>query len=264
MLFLSTPSARRATSQDSTKKPACLFLSTPSARRATHPVFRPRLLVAISIHALREEGDLHPVFRPRLLVAISIHALREEGDQYSGSRRPSLNQFLSTPSARRATPDIGGGIQDYTISIHALREEGDCCFFAAVVVLVISIHALREEGDQPRILPTVQRIQFLSTPSARRATPDRFFQSSGELISIHALREEGDVFSPHLRGRGGKISIHALREEGDLRQKTSMWIPSISIHALREEGDAKLPQKLSLPPEFLSTPSARRATQQGC
>ena len=34
-------------------------------------------------------------------------------------------EFLSTPSARRATPDIGGGIQDFTISIHALREEGD-------------------------------------------------------------------------------------------------------------------------------------------
>ena len=34
----------------------------------------------ISIHALREEGDLHPVFRPCFLVSISIHALREEGD----------------------------------------------------------------------------------------------------------------------------------------------------------------------------------------
>ena len=34
----------------------------------------------ISIHALREEGDLVAIIRPRLLVAISIHALREEGD----------------------------------------------------------------------------------------------------------------------------------------------------------------------------------------
>ena len=58
-LFLSTPSARRATSvarcsRELTEE----FLSTPSARRATaHPVgqlFRRR----ISIHALREEGDL--------------------------------------------------------------------------------------------------------------------------------------------------------------------------------------------------------------
>ena len=100
------------------------FLSTPSARRAT-PV-----------------GDALPV-----VPSISIHALREEGDGPSrsflpgcryfyprpprGGRRGSLTAFLSlfiflsTPSARRATPDIGGGIQDFTISIHALREEGD-------------------------------------------------------------------------------------------------------------------------------------------
>ena len=35
-----------------------LFLSTPSARRATVAVVRPGLLVTISIHALREEGDV--------------------------------------------------------------------------------------------------------------------------------------------------------------------------------------------------------------
>ena len=33
------------------------FLSTPSARRATHSVFCPCFLIAISIHALCEEGD---------------------------------------------------------------------------------------------------------------------------------------------------------------------------------------------------------------
>ena len=34
----------------------------------------------ISIHALREEGDLYPVEGDGL-VGISIHALREEGDE---------------------------------------------------------------------------------------------------------------------------------------------------------------------------------------
>ena len=56
-----------------------LFLSTPSARRATaHAV---RLIAAglISIHALREEGDGPNLFH-QLLYRISIHALREEGD----------------------------------------------------------------------------------------------------------------------------------------------------------------------------------------
>ena len=37
------------------------------------------------------------------MVNISIHALREEGDALSGFRRNFVAQFLSTPSARRAT-----------------------------------------------------------------------------------------------------------------------------------------------------------------
>ena len=56
-----------------------LFLSTPSVRRATGFACRGKYRGVISIHALREEGDLnteqylHKSF-------ISIHALREEGD----------------------------------------------------------------------------------------------------------------------------------------------------------------------------------------
>ena len=34
---------------------------------------------------------------------ISIHALREEGDVVSGHQRLTVLEFLSTPSARRAT-----------------------------------------------------------------------------------------------------------------------------------------------------------------
>ena len=33
--------------------------------------------------------------------------------------------FLSTPSARRATPEVRGQKGPRNISIHALREEGD-------------------------------------------------------------------------------------------------------------------------------------------
>ena len=56
--------------------------------------------------------------------------------------------------------------------------------------------------------------QFLSTPSARRATKAHDLLLTLSDISIHALREEGDG------GRGSEhrrqqISIHALREEGD-------------------------------------------------
>ena len=56
-----------------------LFLSTPSARRATRIFFRVSSSIFISIHALREEGDgdMEAIAET---AAISIHALREEGD----------------------------------------------------------------------------------------------------------------------------------------------------------------------------------------
>ena len=56
----------------------------------------------ISIHALREEGDLrHPVpFRG--LPEISIHALREEGDvSPPGSRPPGLDFYPRPPRGGR-------------------------------------------------------------------------------------------------------------------------------------------------------------------
>ena len=56
------------------------FLSTPSARRATRQHYRPQLQRRISIHALREEGDLHGAPTQSSTQQISIHALREEGD----------------------------------------------------------------------------------------------------------------------------------------------------------------------------------------
>ena len=56
----------------------------------------------------------------------------------------------------------------------------------------ISIHALREEGDQDKIATLTAENQFLSTPSARRATEPPRYQLWLSCISIHALREEGD------------------------------------------------------------------------
>ena len=56
--FLSTPSARRATWTATLRRSFTKFLSTPSARRATAVVDFVRVGLSISIHALREEGDL--------------------------------------------------------------------------------------------------------------------------------------------------------------------------------------------------------------
>ena len=67
----------------------CKFLSTPSARRATSAGRLPRRERSISIHALREEGDFCPASGLMSCLYISIHALREEGDMVlePGSRK---------------------------------------------------------------------------------------------------------------------------------------------------------------------------------
>ena len=101
-IFLSTPSARRATKKSMHRATRQIFLSTPSARRATGYRGPKTPNECISIHALREEGDV-----PNRLLwehwKISIHALREEGDYGLIYNEWFRNQFLSTPSARRAT-----------------------------------------------------------------------------------------------------------------------------------------------------------------
>ena len=147
-LFLSTPSARRATCPDYNCRDCIVFLSTPSARRATTDWVPAAMVCGISIHALREEGDgrdLHLVFplwdfyprpprggrpggrnREPDGQGISIHALREEGDCIARDWIPPLlKKFLSTPSARRATHGPVCHRRQLAISIHALREEGD-------------------------------------------------------------------------------------------------------------------------------------------
>ena len=70
-------------------------------------------------------------------------------------------------------------------------------------------------GGRPAQLKKRQTIrEFLSTPSARRATLAPESYSVAGPISIHALREEGDVIDGN-NAVSYEISIHALREEGD-------------------------------------------------
>ena len=147
--FLSTPSARRATHSACNHSAVLVqFLSTPSARRATNVIWAAKVEQSI----------------------ISIHALREEGDILSKEDNDARDQFLSTSSARRVTERRKHNMSDIHISIHALREEGDtvrCCLSAKHSNFYprpprggrpgrvqgegrahrISIHALREEGD---------------------------------------------------------------------------------------------------------------------
>ena len=169
-VFLSTPSARRATGLP--RGPAVwgtyfyprpprggrlpsrsislndyIFLSTPSARRATTAGRCCGRCYAISIHALREEGDRSSTASRSWTTDFYPRPPRG-GRPPIGGVEVMDDVFLSTPSARRATSTLRRMQDHRKISIHALREEGDR--FA---------HPAHKHG-----------LEFLSTPSARRAT----------------------------------------------------------------------------------------------
>ena len=172
-LFLSTPSARRATAERAISTAAIgRFLSTPSARRATDGRLASVNAQNISIHALREEGD-RKNRALRVRKGISIHALREEGDSKTTPRHRRHWQFLSTPSARRATNTAAVSVTPYNDFYprppRGGRQPEGLCPKGAVI---ISIHALREEGDLKCASWFHSLSLFLSTPSARRATAD--------------------------------------------------------------------------------------------
>ena len=147
-VFLSTPSARRATqgleqynrhNQNFYPRPLRGGRPSATAKYTASKNFYPRPL---------RGGRRHGQCLSNPAGAISIHALCEEGDLRSGSPSGRTPLFLSTPSARRATVFAPRSTADLQISIHALCEEGDLCMW-----------------------PYCSRAKkFLSTPSARRAT----------------------------------------------------------------------------------------------
>ena len=149
--FLSTPSARRATTALTAARTTVEFLSTPSARRATWQLLRLPDHRSISIHALREEGDhrLRPFNALRFL-------------------------FLSTPSARRATFGVHPVASLVGISIHALREEGDAGGFSAPSTNILFLSTPSARRATPAPVFRLLRLLFLSTPSARRATTNLY------------------------------------------------------------------------------------------
>ena len=81
--FLSTPSARRATTPFLYFFPVLTsFLSTPSARRATEILKGYQSIQSHFYPRPPRGGRLLQDFRLETIRCISIHALREEGDTY--------------------------------------------------------------------------------------------------------------------------------------------------------------------------------------
>ena len=261
-----------------------LFLSTPSARRATRAVDVHDAHAVISIHALREEGDagmIAALFASSeflstpsarratrtavaqfICVLISIHALREEGDQSGAVTIAAVAGFLSTPSARRATLWFVFLDDDFRFlsTPSARRATSVALLSLSLYVEFLSTPSARRATHHADV-PTVKLHKFLSTPSARRATlvqcrfhcGKKFLSTpSARRATTEQLRQLLDVHNFYPRPpRGGRrqphhrrddrrrISIHALREEGDLCFHRIGKGISISIHALREEGDVR-------------------------
>ena len=195
-----------------------LFLSTPSARRATEQARKFIQQTFISIHALREEGDHIPAagrhpgenFYPRPPRGgrrldtplrfgqsfISIHALREEGDASSSSSSMTMTNFYPRPPRGGRRIEAGWSVLDHPfLSTPSARR------------------ATRGRRGNSR-----RRCYFYPRPPRGGRQQSCVISLPDNTISIHALREEGDFFS-NLQLHNKSISIHALREEGDAYQR---------------------------------------------
>ena len=160
---------------------------------------------------------------------------------------PFLGGFLSTPSARRATPRKD-------------RQRRRSPYF----------YPRPPRGGRPEVQLEGQTrsSEFLSTPSARRATahfgdlshdPTRYFYPrpprGGRRQSLRDSGAGERDFYPR-PPRGGRLDPIFPK----------LYPITISIHALREEGDISYnvgDELQQLRGAFLSTPSARRATRSG-
>ena len=192
------------------------------------------------------------------------------------------NQFLSTPSARRATERLDEGVGDVVISIHALREEGDSSAASPRASPAYFYPRPPRGGRREKSRTKFILEKFLSTPSARRATflDTPSIPRDPRFLSTPSARRATEVLVQKLAAYEF-LSTPSARRATIIGQELFFWC-FISIHALREEGD---PRKKSVhdkitdfyprPPrggrlggvvvdaarhEFLSTPSARRAT----
>ena len=213
-----------------------LFLSTPSARRATFPTSKPTRKQSYFYprpprggrptpsKTGRRGGDFYP--RPprggRPLKDDGLVAIKKFLSTPS-ARRATVGEvpftylvleFLSTPSARRATGAIHGG-ETFQWNFYPRPPRGGrletvkttitgCYFYprpprggrplhpAMMVCSLISIHALREEGDATGRHHGTAATDFYPRPprGGRRINPSQ--HEAVSVISIHALREEGD------------------------------------------------------------------------
>ena len=130
-----------------------------------------------------------------ILIAISIHSLRMEGDSGDSLSEGTHKVFQSTPSAWRETMFRSA---DFTVFPHfnPLPPHGGRP--ATSPMPTITPHAFQSTPSAWRETASITSSQhswqsFQSTPSAWRETRTLYFVKLVKCISIHSLRMEGDA-----------------------------------------------------------------------
>ena len=149
-----------------------------------------------------------------------------------------MKEFLSTPSARRATCRSDRGVV-HRSNFYPRPPRGGRPALGnhRGNPARISIHALREEGDFSASARKRHLVNFYPRPPR-----------GGRRVQLGDFQAGAHFYPRPPRGgrRSPRLLLHFLR--------------GISIHALREEGDGQSLVLTSGSRIFLSTPSARRAT----
>ena len=257
--FLSTPSARRATRAAVHAFHRCVFLSTPSARRATRSSSKACALPTYFYPRPPRGG--RPVFRLLWLyhsIFLSTPSARRATRPAAALRPPA--GFLSTPSARRATTTGWCDWQNST-NFYPRPPRGGRHLTAVHAGSPAYFYPRPPRGGRlgPQLLSGHLPDFYPRPPRGGRRLPAG---ATGKIrrISIHALREEGDGAALPSAECLEDISIHALREEGDARMlaiggRIAYFYPRPPRGGRR---DGIVPGDITV--KFLSTPSARRAT----
>ena len=124
-VFLSTPSARRATpsARIVLRRHWNFYPRPPRGGRRDQPA-EPVPLHEISIHALREEGDQDSP--PEALLCSYFYPRPPRGGRQTTEKaRPRLANFYPRPPRGGRQGRADQARPEGSISIHALREEGD-------------------------------------------------------------------------------------------------------------------------------------------
>ena len=191
--------------------------------------------------------------------------------------------FLSTPSARRATLCRWAADHRWRISIHALREEGDATARDTTCRRMNFYPRPPRGGRHPHRVGAVVAIVFLSTPSARRATPllpdwfpwSGYFyprpprggrpygstsdQASTLFLSTPSVRRTTNHEQSHMGQNYLFLSTPSARRATAAQTYLFREVPNFYPRPPRG-GRPKGVHVLAVANQFLSTPSARRAT----